>query len=102
MPSPASRLLEVLEILQTRPLATGREIADRLTIDRRTVRRYVATLQDLGIPVEGERGVGGGYRLRPGYRLPPLMLGEDEAIAVVLGLIAAGAPGPGLRQRRAG
>src|SRR5436190_20124732 len=93
MPSPASRLLEVLEMLQTRPLATGREIADRLAIDGRTVRRYVATLQDLGIPVEGERGVGGGYRLRPGYRLPPLMLDEDEAVAVVLGLIAAGHQG---------
>ncbi len=93
MPSPASRLLELLELLQTQPLTTGREIADRLTIDRRTVRRYVAALQELGIPVEGERGVGGGYRLRPGYRLPPLMLGDDEAIAVALGLIAAGRQG---------
>ena len=89
MPTPAARLLELLELLQTQPLTTGREIADRLEIDRRTVRRYVATLQDLGIPVEGERGVGGGYRIRPGYRLPPLMLSGDEAIAVVLGLIAA-------------
>jgi predicted DNA-binding transcriptional regulator YafY len=93
MPTPASRLLELLELLQTRPLTTGREIADRLAVDRRTVRRYVAALQELGIPVEGERGVGGGYRLRPGYRLPPLMLGDDEAIAVVLGLIAAGRQG---------
>jgi predicted DNA-binding transcriptional regulator YafY len=93
MPKPASRLLELLELLQTQPLTTGREIADRLAIDRRTVRRYVATLQDLGIPVEGERGVGGGYRIRPGYRLPPLMLGDDEAIAVVLGLIGAGRQG---------
>jgi predicted DNA-binding transcriptional regulator YafY len=93
VPTPASRLLELLELLQTQPLTTGRELADRLAIDRRTVRRYVATLQDLGIPVEGERGVGGGYRLRPGYRLPPLMLGDDEAIAVVLGLIAAGRQG---------
>jgi predicted DNA-binding transcriptional regulator YafY len=55
----------------------------------------VATLQDLGIPVEGERGVGGGYRLRPGYRLPPLMLSGDEAIAVVLGLMSAGRQGLG-------
>ena len=52
------------------PLTTGREIADLLAIDRRTVRRYIATLQELGIPVEGERGVGGGYRVRPGFRLP--------------------------------
>ena len=93
MPTPASRLLEVLELLQTQPRTTGREIADRLAIDRRTVRRYVATLQELGIPVEGERGVGGGYRLRPGYRLPPLMLGDDEAIAVAVGLIAVGREG---------
>jgi predicted DNA-binding transcriptional regulator YafY len=84
-----SRLLELLEVLQTKPLVTGRELGDRLNVDRRTVRRDVAALQRLGIPVEGERGVGGGYRLRPGYRLPPLMLTEDEATAVVLGLTAA-------------
>jgi predicted DNA-binding transcriptional regulator YafY len=84
-----SRLLELLEVLQTKPLVTGRELGDRLGVDRRTVRRDVAALQHLGIPVEGERGVGGGYRLRPGYRLPPLMLTEDEATAVVLGLTAA-------------
>jgi predicted DNA-binding transcriptional regulator YafY len=95
--SPTSRLLELLDVLQSRPLVTGREIADRLGIDRRTVRRDVAALQRLGIPVEGERGVGGGYRLRPGYRLPPLMLSEDEATAVVLGLTAAGRLGLGDR-----
>lgn len=89
MGTPTSRLLELLELLQAKPLVTGRELGDRLGIDRRTVRRDVATLQRLGIPVEGERGVGGGYRLRPGYRLPPLMLTEDEATAVVLGLTAA-------------
>ena len=89
MASPTSRLLELLELLQAKPLVTGRDLGDRLGVDRRTVRRDVATLQRLGIPVEGERGVGGGYRLRPGYRLPPLMLTEDEATAVVLGLTAA-------------
>jgi predicted DNA-binding transcriptional regulator YafY len=89
MATSTSRLLELLELLQGRPLVTGRELGDRLGVDRRTVRRDVATLQRLGIPVEGERGVGGGYRLRPGYRLPPLMLTEDEATAVVLGLTAA-------------
>ena len=88
MPAATSRLLELLELLQNRPLVTGREIADRLGVDRRTVRRYVATLQELGIPVEGERGVGGGYRMRPGYRLPPLMVNDDEAVALVLGLSA--------------
>ena len=88
MPAATSRLLELLELLQNRPLVTGTEIADRLGVDRRTVRRYVATLQELGIPVEGERGVGGGYRMRPGYRLPPLMVNDDEAVALVLGLSA--------------
>jgi predicted DNA-binding transcriptional regulator YafY len=87
---PSARLLDLLELLQARPLITGREIADRLEIDRRTVRRYITALQELGIPVEGQRGVGGGYRMRPGFRLPPLMLTEDDAVAVVLGLLAAG------------
>ena len=89
MLAPTARLLEVLELLQTQPVTTGREIADRLTIDARTVRRYITRLQELGIPVEGQRGVGGGYRIRPGYRLPPLMLTDDEAIAVTLGTIAS-------------
>lgn len=89
MQTPTARLLELLELLQASPLTTGREIAERLAIDRRTVRRYVAALQELDIPVEGQRGVGGGYRVRPGYRLPPLMLSDDEAVVVVLGLIAA-------------
>ena len=53
------------------------------------MRRYIDNLQELGIPVEGQRGVGGGYRLRPGYRLPPLMLSDDEVVMVVLGLAAA-------------
>ena len=97
MQTPTGRLLELLELLQERPLTTGREIADRLAIDARTVRRYVEALQGLGIPVEGQRGVGGGYRIRPGYRLPPLMLGDEEAVAVVLGLLATrgtGGEGP--------
>ncbi|MGH3012219.1 MAG: helix-turn-helix transcriptional regulator [Gaiellaceae bacterium] len=89
MGSPTSRLLALLESLQAQPVATGRELADRLGIDVRTLRRYIAALQELGIPVEGQRGVGGGYRLRPGYRLPPLMLSDDETVVVVLGLLAA-------------
>jgi predicted DNA-binding transcriptional regulator YafY len=51
------------------------------------VRRYIAALEDAGVPVEGQRGVGGGYRVRPGFRLPPLMLDGDEAVAVSLGLL---------------
>ena len=90
MLTPTARLLELLELLQAQPLLTGREISDRLEIDPRTVRRYVEALQRLGIPVEGQRGVGGGYRIRPGYRLPPLMLTDDEAVAVALGVQAAG------------
>jgi predicted DNA-binding transcriptional regulator YafY len=87
--APALRLLAFLEILQGQPFVTGREIARRLEVDVRTVRRYAAALGELGIPVEGERGPAGGYRLSPGYKLPPLMFTEDEASAVVLGLVQA-------------
>jgi predicted DNA-binding transcriptional regulator YafY len=79
----------MLEVLQARGRVSGRELAERLEVDPRTVRRYAVKLEELGIPVEAERGPGGGYRLRPGYKLPPLMLTDDEAAAVVLGLIAA-------------
>jgi predicted DNA-binding transcriptional regulator YafY len=88
MSRPATRLLGFLELLEGRPSVTGAEAADVLGVDARTVRRYVGALQELGIPVDGQRGAGGGYRLRPGYRLPPLMLGEDEATAVIAGLLA--------------
>lgn len=87
MYQPASRVLTVLELLQSRPGISGVEIAERLEVDRRTVRRYITTLQDLGVPVHGVRGRHGGYVLRPGYRLPPLMLTDEEAIAVNLGLL---------------
>ncbi len=89
MAATTSRLLDLLELLQNRPVTSGGQIAERLAVDRRTVRRYITALQELGIPVEGERGPGGGYRMRPGYRLPPLMLTGDEAAIVVLGLMAA-------------
>jgi predicted DNA-binding transcriptional regulator YafY len=88
--TPTSRLLELLELLQTKPAVTGGEIADRLDIDARTVRRYITALRELGIPVAGQRGAGGGYAMRPGFRLPPLMLNDDEAVAVALGVVAAG------------
>lgn len=83
------RVLALLEALQDRPSATGPELAALLGVDVRTVRRDVVSLQDLGVPVEAERGPGGGYRLRPGFRMPPLMLTATEATAVALGLIAA-------------
>lgn len=85
----ADRVLALLEALQDRPSATGPELAARLGVDVRTVRRDVVALRDLGIPVEGERGRGGSYRLKPGFRVPPLMFTADEAAAVALGLMAA-------------
>src|SRR5262245_9989611 len=90
MSRPATRVLALLELLQERGLVPGAELARRLEVDQRTVRRYAQHLLDMGIPVEGERGRHGGYRLRPGYKLPPLMLSDGEAAAVVLGLVAAG------------
>jgi predicted DNA-binding transcriptional regulator YafY len=83
---PTTRVLTVLELLQTRRQVSGPELADRLEVDVRTVRRYVTMLQELGIPVEATPGRGGGYRLRPGYKLPPLMFTDDEALALTLGL----------------
>jgi predicted DNA-binding transcriptional regulator YafY len=64
------------------------ELADRLGVDGRTVRRYVDHLIDLDVPVESVRGRYGGYRLASGYRMPPLMLSDEEALAVLLGLVA--------------
>jgi predicted DNA-binding transcriptional regulator YafY len=81
--------LTVLELLQARGRLSGPELAERLEVDLRTVRRYVTMLQDLGIPVEAERGRHGGYRLRPGYRLPPLVFSDDEALALTLGILSA-------------
>lgn len=86
---PTTRVLTVLELLQARPGISGAAIAAQLEVDRRTVRRYIMMLQDLGIPIETSRGPHGGYRLRPGFKLPPLMLADDEALAVTLSLIAA-------------
>ncbi|WP_277815391.1 YafY family protein [Streptomyces sp. PRh5] len=82
-------MLTLLELLQSNARLTGTELADRLDADVRTVRRYTAHLRELGIPVEAERGRYGGYRLARGYRMPPLVLTNDEALAVVLGLLAA-------------
>jgi predicted DNA-binding transcriptional regulator YafY len=91
---PATRLLTVLELLESRPVVSAAEIAAHLGVDRRSVRRYVVSLQDLGIPVEGVRGRLGGYRLGPGLRLAPLILTEDQAVAVGLGLLLIQHGGP--------
>jgi predicted DNA-binding transcriptional regulator YafY len=84
---PTTRLLTVLELLQSRPQHSAAELAAHLEVDQRTVRRYVTMLQDLGIPVEAVRGRNGGYRLRPGFKLPPLMFTNGEALALGLGLL---------------
>src|SRR5271167_1445983 len=88
MARPAARVLTLLELLQSGGVRTVTELAGRLGVDGRTVRRYVDHLIDLDVPVESVRGRYGGYRLAPGYRLPPLMLSDDEAVAVLLGLVA--------------
>ncbi|WP_288403994.1 YafY family protein [uncultured Deinococcus sp.] len=90
MYDPSMRVLSVLELLQSRESVTGAELSRVLEVSPRTVQRYVARLQDLGIPVEGRRGVGGAYRLRPGFRLPPLMFSGEEALSLSLGLLALG------------
>ncbi|KAA9376387.1 YafY family transcriptional regulator [Microbispora cellulosiformans] len=88
MARPTHRVLTLLELLQSGGTRTMAELADRLGVDERTVRRYVDHLVDLDVPVESVRGRYGGYRLAPGYRVPPLMLSDDEALAVLLGLVA--------------
>ncbi|MET8960518.1 YafY family protein [Streptomyces sp. NPDC004074] len=88
MARPTGRVLTLLELLQSGGTRTVAELSDRLGVEGRTVRRYVEHLTDLGVPVESVRGRYGGYRLAPGYRLPPLMLSDDEALAVLLGLVA--------------
>src|SRR5690554_8182776 len=67
----------------------GGELAQRLGVNRRTVRRYIRILEDLGIPVMTEQGRYGGYRLVAGFKLPPMMFTEEETLAVSLGLLAA-------------
>ncbi len=86
MYSPTTRLLAVLALLQTHQQMSGAEIARRLEVDVRTVRRYIVLLQDMGVPVEGERGPHGAYYLGRGSKMPPLMFTNEEAVALVLGL----------------
>ena len=89
MESPAGRLLRLLSLLQMKPTWTAEELADRLAITTRTVRRDVTRLRDLGYPVLAAPGRFGGYQLGPGGALPPLLLSDDEAVAVAIGLRAA-------------
>jgi predicted DNA-binding transcriptional regulator YafY len=85
---PTTRLLTILELLQTHVSLSGEAMARRLEVEPRSVRRYIAMLQDMGMPIEAVRGPGGGYQLRPGFKLPPLMFSEEEATAIVLGLLS--------------
>ncbi|MEU1283450.1 WYL domain-containing protein [Kitasatospora sp. NPDC005856] len=102
MSRPTGRVLTLLELLQSGGTRTVAELADRLGVDGRTVRRYVDHLIDLDVPVESVRGRYGGYRLASGHRLPPLMLGDDEALAVLLGLLAGPRAGLATAERTAG
>ena len=83
------RLLRLLSLLQTRSDWTGRELAGELGVTARTVRNDVERLRDLGYPIHGTAGPAGGYRLGAGTSLPPLLLDDDEAVAVAVGLRTA-------------
>lgn len=82
----AERLLKLLGLLEGRIDWTAEELARRLEVTTRTVRRDITRLRSLGYPVEAMAGPGGGYRLGAGGKLPPLLLDDDEALAVALGL----------------
>src|SRR3712207_4188194 len=95
----SSRLLTLLSLLQGRRDWPGSELADRLEVSARTVRRDVERLRSLGYPVESMTGPAGGYQLRAGTAMPPLLLDDDEAIAIAVGLrTAAGASVTGIEE----
>ncbi|MCL2450109.1 MAG: YafY family transcriptional regulator [Polyangiaceae bacterium] len=89
----SERLLRLLTLLQSRPSWAGTELAERLEVTPRTLRRDVERLRRLGYPIGGTAGVAGGYALGPGAALPPLSLDDDEATAVFLGLHASAGSG---------
>jgi predicted DNA-binding transcriptional regulator YafY len=85
----STRTLRLLSLLQTHRYWPGNELADRLDVSVRTLRRDVDRLRELGYPVEAQRGVDGGYQLAAGAALPPLMVDDEEAVALAVGLQAA-------------
>jgi predicted DNA-binding transcriptional regulator YafY len=89
MSDTAARLLALLSLLQSRPDWSGTELAARLGVSTRTIRHDIDRLRELGYPVDATRGATGGYRLGAGAKLPPLLLDDEEAIAVAVGLRAA-------------
>lgn len=96
---PTGRALQLLSLLQTHRLWRGAELAERLEVTERTVRRDVDRLRDLGYPVDATPGIEGGYRLATGAHMPPLLLDDEEAVAVAIGLrYAAGAAIDGMEE----
>jgi predicted DNA-binding transcriptional regulator YafY len=94
---PTARVLRLLDLLQSRPTWSGTELAERLGVTTRSVRRDVERLRELGYPVRAEHGAGGGYQLGTGRRLPPLLLADDEAVAIAVCLrLGAGGTVEGL------
>lgn len=87
--STSTRFLRLLSLLQTHRYWSGDELAQRLEVSLRTVRRDIDRLRDLGYPVQADRGVGGGYQLASGAALPPLVLDDEEAVALVAALQSA-------------
>lgn len=101
--APAGRLLQLLSLLQSRPVWTGLELAERMGVTERTVRRDITRMRDLGYSVDSDAGIHGGYRLAAGANLPPLILQDEEAIAAVVGLrLLAGGMAPGLEDAAVG
>ena len=89
MADPTSRMLRLLSLLQTHRHWPGAELAERLDVSERTLRRDIDRLRELGYPVDATRGTEGGYQLAAGSQLPPLLLDDDEAVAIAVGLRAA-------------
>lgn len=85
---PTVRVLALLELLQAHGQLSGAELSSRLEIDRRSLRRYIVMLEEMGIPITTERGRYGGYSLMSGYKIPPMMFNDDEAFALTVGLLA--------------
>ena len=99
MAETSSRLLKLLSLLQTRRDWPGDELARRLEVSGRTIRRDIERLRELGYPVDASTGPAGGYRLHAGTAMPPLLLDDDEAVAIAVGLrTAAGASVTGIEE----
>ena len=89
MTDPTARVLRLLSLLQTHRFWPGSELADRLEVSPRTLRRDIDRIRELGYPIKAARGIAGGYQLQAGATLPPLLLEDDEAIAIAVELRTA-------------